>query len=138
MGPAVSYDIDEIRIALNNRRGKWGHPYRFVFLNACFSGQDDLATAFGIDTKPFTLAHYANKGMKGLAYIGAIDDVILPSRQDEIVQHALALAIFWSEWMANVDVTTALQDGKDRANSTSPIDPAFRVSGATDLRRFGP
>jgi hypothetical protein len=46
------------------------HPYRFVFLDGCNTGDGDLCVAFGIERKKTTAAQYTQKGLPTRAFMG--------------------------------------------------------------------
>lgn len=46
------------------------HPYRFVFLDGCNTGDGDLCVAFGTERKKTTAAQFTQKGLPTRAFMG--------------------------------------------------------------------
>jgi hypothetical protein len=47
-----------------------GHPYRFVFLDACDTSRGDLCVAFGIEKEHTAADYYTQRGIEPQAFIG--------------------------------------------------------------------
>jgi hypothetical protein len=95
----------------------WGHPYRFVFLDACDTADTrDWAHAFGIlDT--MTSAQLAYNPWKVQAFVGYIGEPRSPDSDDEWYEMAETYAVFYDLWMNQLN----LQECIDTASKTKPF-----------------
>ncbi len=153
----------DIRDRLNNHTRYYGHSYRFVFINGCFSARGDLCTAFGIPAWPNAAVQtFAGLGVPPRAFIGstdAIDNIAssdpYKSKDDddwEALEGCCSIIVFFNHWMAGDYLSTCLDKAKSEydpadlldiaaydadkgADMRIPLDKSFRILGAINLRR---
>jgi hypothetical protein len=117
----VSFFNNQVGFALGNLSGKSGatpqHPYRFVFLNACDTADDDgWAHAFGIPDK-ITGAELDNGSSPPQAFVGWKGEPRAPNRDDDWNDVAETYTIFFSAWQNGYN----LQECIDIASSSNPL-----------------
>jgi hypothetical protein len=117
----VSFFNNQVGFALGNLSGKSGatpqHPYRFVFLNACDTADDDgWAHAFGIPDK-ITGAELDNGSSPPQAFVGWKGEPRAPNSDDDWNDVAETYTIFFSAWQNGYN----LQECIDIASSSNPL-----------------
>jgi hypothetical protein len=87
------------------------HPYRFVFLDGCNTGDGDLCVAFGTERKRITAAKYAQRGLPTRAFMGwwSIKQYITvgQGRQFE-PDHYNFVVNFFSRWSGGMTLQNAI------------------------------
>ncbi len=134
--PYVYVGKEELRIALNNRRGKYAHPYRLVMLYGCDTADSDLSTAFGIDNRGSSVAEYGKKGLKSRAYIGAKGICGYYQDTQDINGLGDSFNIFYTRWMQNFSIGQCLSEAQ--GTQPNPIAAEFTIQGAVDMDRNSP
>jgi hypothetical protein len=109
----VSIFANQLASELGNRTTKYGytcgHPYRFVFLNACHTGERlELSQAFGflgdITRDDLNRNPYLVQGC--LQWIGG---QALPESNADLIEMQKALVTFYSAWMSEQTLQQCLQ-----------------------------
>jgi hypothetical protein len=118
----------QLGIQLGNRfsptDGAWcQHPYRFVFLNACDTADDDdWAHTFGV-FDIITPAQLASRPLGAQAFLGWIGEPRAPDTDNDWNEMAQTLAVFFEAWQGGYN----LQECIALASKTHP----FGSSGPT-------
>jgi trimeric autotransporter adhesin len=114
-------DIPAMEIAsdLNNLgwlpKHGYSHPYRFVFLDACETADDDrFAEAFGI-IAPDTETQLGN--WKVQAFVGWVGSPRAPNSDAEWSEYTMTLYVFFSSWMQG---STTLAACLNKASNPDP------------------
>jgi hypothetical protein len=89
-----------------------GHPYRFVWLDACDTANDDgWASAFGIyDT--MTANQITQKG-GAQAFVGWVNEPRAPIGDDEWNNYGTMLGVFYFQWMKGATLNACLPAASD-------------------------
>jgi hypothetical protein len=101
------------------------HPYRFVFLNACHTANDDQwHNAFGIYKRIWTADLTRNPG-NAQAFVGWVNSPRMPLTADDWYDIQATYTLFFSEWMSNVPLDECLDAATKR--QPFPIDYPYII-----------
>jgi hypothetical protein len=139
-GDQLSYDLDNVPLS-DSILHVAGHPYRFVWLDACTTGAGKFCESFGIPAITVSTNFFATAGVESRAFIGfAKTTTFDPSNSSADPNgwqnRSIMIATFLNEWLGNVDLQTIVNGAKNSfGNSGYKMDSSVVIYGAYDLKR---
>lgn len=89
---------------------KINHPYRFVFLDACHSGDDEAwAKAFGMPPKLTTYAEVSQHSDRAQAFLGWQGEIVSIGTPDACGWYQYTLQSFFQLWQSKIPLTNCVQ-----------------------------
>jgi hypothetical protein len=103
---------------------KRGRPFRFVFLNACETADDDnLHNVFGIYHR-LTTADLQKNSQNAQAYVGWVNSPRIPLTADDWYDFASTYAVLYDAWMAGIP----LDDCLNMASQKYPFGSVYPIT----------
>jgi len=103
------------------------HPYRFVFLDACWTGADPKwARAFGIK-KRITYSELASTPEKAQAFLGWSGIIFTPASHQICLDYQKTLAFFFNLWQLGFPLDQCVEACSNFGSPGFPYDPWYLI-----------